>query len=90
MAAAAVVVRPRAADGQPELVGLARRLAVERELAHAPRRAALVALGHPGVGDDEPAVVEHGVADVSPSRNSLSAVDRVGLELLERLREAVA
>ena len=32
---AAVVARPRAADRQAELVGLARRLAVQGELAHA-------------------------------------------------------
>ena len=42
----AVVDRPGAADRQPELVGLARRLAVQGELAHAAGAAALVALGH--------------------------------------------
>ncbi len=42
--AAAVVVRPRVAHRQSELVGLAGGVAVQREAAHPPRRAAVVVL----------------------------------------------
>ena len=79
------------AHRQPELVGLAGRLAEERELPHAPGRAALHRSGMPGVGDDELAVVEHDVAD-EPVEERLDLVaELVGsrVELLERLGQAV-
>ena len=61
---AAVVGRPVVAHRQAELVGLAGRLAVQREVAHAPAtRGPGSPAFMPGVRDDEPAVVEHEVAD---------------------------
>ena len=54
---------PVVAHRQAELVGLAGRLAVEGELAHLARAAALHLLLHAGVGHDELAVVEDVVAD---------------------------
>ena len=60
---AAIVGRPVQADRQPELVGLAGRVAVQGELAHGARAAALHLGLEPGMGDDELAVVEHVVAD---------------------------
>ena len=67
---APVLRRPVEADGQAELVGLAGRLAVEGEVPHLARAPALHLLLHPGVGDDELAVVEDVVAD--------QAVEEVG------------
>ena len=61
---AAVLVRPRVAHRQAELVGLAGGLAVQRERrAPARTRGRGSASLEPGVRDDEPAAVEHVVAD---------------------------
>ena len=60
---APVLLRPVVADGQAELVGLAGRLAVEGEVSDPARAAPLHLRLHPGVGDDELAVVEDVVAD---------------------------
>ena len=60
---ASVVVGPGQADRKPELVGLAGRVAVQGEAAHASRSPPLVRLLQAGMGDDEPALVEHQVRD---------------------------
>ena len=60
---AAVVLGPRVAHRQAELVGLAGGVAVQRERAHPARGAAVVRLLEPGVRDDQPAAVQHVVAD---------------------------
>ena len=72
----AVFRRPVVADGQAELVGLAGRLAVEGEVPHLARAPPLHLLLHPGVGDDQLAVVEDVVAD--------QAVEEVGELVAER------
>jgi hypothetical protein len=88
----AVVTRPRIADRQAVLVGLAGRLAVEREAAHPAGGPALVGLLEPGVRDHEPAAVEHVVADQAlDERFHLGdELRRLGVELGERLRQAVS
>ncbi len=63
--AAAIVLRPVVTHGQAEFVGFARGFTVQRELAHASRRAALIFLLESCVRDDETAVVEHVVAHES-------------------------
>ena len=60
--AAPVILGPVAANGQPQVVGLAGCFAVECEVAHPARGAALHRLFHSGVGDHELAVVEYVVA----------------------------
>ena len=82
---AAVLLRPRVAHGQPELVGLAGGVAVERERAHPARRPVVVGLLQPGVGDDEPAAVEHQVGDqpVAPVAHLRAELLGLGVELGE-------
>src|SRR5439155_16633413 len=60
---AAVLLRPVIPDRKAELVRFAGRLAEQGEVPNAPGRTALEALAHPGVRDDEIAVVEHEMAD---------------------------
>ena len=78
---APVFRRPVVADGQAELVGLAGGLAVEGEVADLARAPALHLLLHPGVGDDQLAVVEDVVAD--------QPVEELGQFLAERLPNIV-
>jgi len=87
----AVLVGPGVAHGQAVLVGLAGRLAVQREVAHARRRAALVGLLHARVRDDEPAVVEHGMADeaLEEVADLVAKLRLLPVELLERLPQPV-
>ncbi len=92
---AAVVGGPVQADRQPELVGLAGRVAVQRELADGPRAAALHLGLQPRMGDDELAVVEDVVADqaIQPRLERFdegrSIVRRQRLDLGEALGQAV-
>ena len=83
--APAVVVGPGVANRQAELVGLAGRVAVERERAHGVGRAAVHVLGQPGVRDHELAAVEHGVAhEAVDERVDLGAeLGGLGAELRE-------
>ena len=60
---AAVLGGPVAAHRQAELVGLAGRLAVQRESRTLPEPRPCISSFMPGVGDDELAAVEHVVAD---------------------------
>ena len=82
---------PVVAHRQPELVGLARRLAVEREVAHAARATALHLLAQPACATTSlPSSSTRWLT--SPSRNaatSLSELRRLAFELRERLGEAV-
>ena len=78
----AVLGRPVVADGQPELVGLARRFAEQREVPHLGRPAPLHLRLHAGVRDDEPAVVEDVVAD-----EAVQKLLHVGAELRRLLFE---
>ena len=78
---AAVFRRPVVAHRQAELVGLAGRLAVQGEVPHLARAAALHLLLHAGMGDDQLAVVEDVVAD--------QAVEELGQLLAERLANVV-
>ncbi len=60
---AAILGSPIAADGQAELVGLARRFAVKGELPHLARAAPLHLLFHAGMGDHQLPVVQYIMAD---------------------------
>ncbi len=60
---APVVLRPRVADRQPELVGLPGGLPVQRERPDRRRRTPLHLLAQAGVGDHQPAAIQHIVAD---------------------------
>ena len=60
---AAIFVRPGIANGQAELVGLAGRVAVQRETPDPPGRAPVVGLLESGVRNDQLAVVEDQVGD---------------------------
>ncbi len=60
---APVVLGPGVAHRKPVLVGLAGGVAVEGEGTDRARGPTLQFLGQAGVGDDQPAVVEHVVAD---------------------------
>jgi hypothetical protein len=88
---APVVGRPLQAHGKPELVGLPRCLAEQREVADAPGRATLIGLLHPGVRDDELSVVEHDVADelVEEVAGLIAKLVRLAFELLQRLLESM-
>jgi hypothetical protein len=88
---APVVVGPRVADREAELVDLAGGVPVEGEAAHRGRRPVVQPFGEPGVGDDATAVVEHGVADEAvDERGDLGAeLLGLGVELGEGLGEAV-
>jgi hypothetical protein len=88
---AAVLGGPVVADGQAERVGLAGRLAVQRELADPLARAADVPLLHPRVRDDEPPVVEDVVADelVDEVGDGRTDAGRRLLELRHRLGQPV-
>ena len=88
---AAVVLRPRVPHGQPELVGLPRGLAVQRERAHTPGRTPVVLLLEAGVRDDELSVVEDEVRDqvVAERRDLLTEFCGLSRQLRERLLEAV-
>lgn len=87
----AVLRGPVEADGQAVLVGLAGRLAVEREVANAARAAPLHVGAHPGVRHDEPPAVEDVVAHerVEKGRHLLHELRRLLLELRNRLGEPV-
>ena len=73
---APVFRRPVVAHRQAELVGLAGRLAVQGEVPHLARAPPLHLRLHPGVGDDQLAVVEDVVAH--------QAVEELGQFLAER------
>src|SRR5256885_2178519 len=66
-AAAAAALRPRVAPREPVLVGLAGGVAVEREAAHPPGRAAVVGLRQPGMAHHQPPTVEHIMRDQVPA-----------------------
>ena len=89
---APVVAGPVVAHGQAEFIGLPGGLAIESEVSDPPRRAPLQALGHPGVGDHEPAVVENEVTDqaVDEGDDPFPELGRLRLHLGQRLGEAVA
>ena len=88
---AAILRGPVVADRQAELVGLAGGLAVEREVAHLARAAALHLLLHAGVRHHQLAVVEHVMADqaVEELGDLLPELRRLLLELLQRLGQPV-
>ena len=88
---AAVVRRPGASDREAELVGLPRRLAEQREIAHPARPAALVALRHARVRHHEAPVVEHDVRDEAVQERADLVPERLRLlaQLLERLGQPV-
>ena len=81
---AAVVLGPRVPDRQPELVRLPRRVPVQRERADPARRTAVIRLLEPGVRDDQPAAVQHVVAD-EPVEEPLRLSPEPGLARLPRL-----
>ncbi len=56
---AAIILRPRVPDGQAEVVGLTRRIAVEGKRAHSRRGSAVHGRWQAGMRDDELAVIEH-------------------------------
>ncbi len=87
----AIVVRPRIANGKPELVGLSRRVAVQGEGSDGVRRPAVHVLGESGVRNHELAVVEYRVTDQSVDEPlDLGAeLRRFARELLERLGQAM-
>ena len=88
---ASVVLSPVKAHGQPELVGLARCLAVQSEIADTARGAALHLLFETRVRDDEPAIVEHVVTDQAVQELGRRRLeDRIPLQLLEGTLEPVA
>lgn len=88
--AAAVLGCPVPADREAELVGLAGRLAIKREVADLSGTATLHLLLQPGVRDDQLAVVVHVVADQRVQEahylacRSVAALLRKRLELCER------
>ncbi len=88
---AAVVLGPRVAHGQPELVGLARGLPVQGVRADPAGGAAVVLLGQPRVADHEPAAVEDVVADQAGDERADLGDELLGLaaQLLDGLGEAV-
>ncbi|CAO0834319.1 hypothetical protein SMICM17S_01117 [Streptomyces microflavus] len=92
--AAAVVLGPRVAHGQAELVGLAGGVPVQRVRADPARSAAVVLLGQSGVADHQVAAVQHVVADqpVDELPHLLPELGVLGVlarQLLDRLGEAV-
>ena len=89
---ASVVLRPRVADGQPEVVGLARRVAVERERPDDARRPPMHRGGQTRVRHDQLSVVEHVVPDerVEEPDQLGGELLRLELELLEALGKSVA
>ena len=92
---APVLAGPVEADRQAELVGLAGRLAEEGEVADLARAPALHLLLHPGVGDDEVAVVEDVVADQPVEEVGEFGAERAanfvgeGVDLRQRLGQPV-
>src|SRR5690606_17652563 len=74
---AAVVLGPRVAHGQAELVGLAGGVAVQGVAADPAGGAAVVLLGQTGVADHQPAAVEDVVAD-----EPVDELPHLGAELL--------
>ncbi len=88
---APVVVGPRVADRQSELVGLAGRVAVEGERPDGSRRSTVHRLGQAGVGDDERTAVEHGVTDqrVDELGDLDTELGSLGVELFHGLGESV-
>src|SRR5213076_689406 len=88
---APVVLRPRVADGQPELVGLTGRVAVQRVRADPAGGAAVVLLGQTRVADHQPAAVEDVVADEPVDELAYLPRDLLALavHLLDGLGEAV-
>ena len=89
---APVVLCPRVPDGQAELVGLPRGLAVQREGPDRGGRAPVHLLAQAGVGDHQPPRVQHVVAHQAvEERGDLGGEGcRLRAELGERLRQAVA
>ena len=89
---AAVVLSPPVPHRQPELVGLAVGVAVQREVSHPARRAPVIPLGKACVGDHQTAAVEHVVTDetVDELGNSFGELGAAPLELFERLGQPVA
>ncbi len=92
---AAVLLGPRIAHGQAELVGLTGRVPVQRVRTDSPRGAPVVLLGEPRVTDDQLALVQDVVADqsVDELRDLLAELRVLGvlpLQLLHGLGEAVA
>ena len=87
----AVIRCPVQTDWQSELVDLTGRVAVERELADATRRAAGVLRLHASMRHDELALIEDEVADESIDElgHGLAELRRLAVELLDRLRQAV-
>ena len=75
---ASILGGPVVADGQPVLACFAGRLTVEGELAHLARATTLHLRPQAGVRDDQPAIVEHVMAD--------QAVDEGGYLLGKRGR----
>ena len=86
---------PVEADGQPELVGFACRLAVEGEVPDLCRASALHLLLHPRVSDDQLAIVEDKVADETVEElgevvaEGTSYVARQVVDLGERIGQPV-
>ncbi len=62
---ASIIQRPVVPDGKTELVGLARRFPVKGEIADLGRPPALHVFFHPGMGNDELAVVQNVMTDES-------------------------
>ncbi len=92
---ASVLLGPRIAHGQAELVGLTRGVPVQRVRTDPPRRAPVVLLGQPRVADDQPAAVQDVVADQSVDEvrhllAELGVLRVLALQLLHRLGESVA
>ena len=90
--AAPVLGRPRVADRQAVLVGLAGGLPVQAELADPARGAAVVALDQAGVRHHQAAAVQHVVADQAVDEPLAPGPELLGLgvQLLQRLVQAVA
>lgn len=89
--AAPVVLRPRVAHRQAELVGLAGGVAVQRVRADAPGRAAVVLLRQTRVADHEPPAVEDVVADEAVDELPYLGAEllALALHLLDGLGQAV-
>ncbi|MGX1117124.1 hypothetical protein RKD37_002487 [Streptomyces ambofaciens] len=89
--AAPVVLGPRVAHRQTELVGLAGGVAVQGVRADPAGGAAVVLLGQTGVADHEPAAVEDVVADQAVDELPYLGAELLALavHLLDRLGESV-
>ncbi len=88
----AVVLGPRVAHRQAELVGLAGGVPVQREAANSRRGTPLVLLLQPGVGDHEPAAVQDEMGDQSVAELLYLRTElrRLGGQLSQRGLQSVA